>query len=252
MICSSAPFWHIYFKDNQIKALTKEYVKLNAEVTSSNKVKSDLIKCLVEEPKDQTTVDQLVIAQIDYQKKYDIALAAYKNIKAIRAENKVLFFPNMEKLVYNIGIAIFLLYVSFSLILFYRNRRSENRLYLVSIKIKSFLILLGALYFIVYILYPADDFANIAYALIAIVFASLGIYSSILLSSYIKNLEKEVSLAKIGVVSFIKLVGNIKNKYLFPFAKLALKSKNGNQSSINSKLNQLDSEIEETLKSVAQ
>ncbi|TSE03967.1 hypothetical protein [Aquimarina algiphila] len=251
VVCSSAPFWHIYFKSDEIKTLVSEYKELNNKVTESNKVKSDLIGQLGKKPNDKLVLQNLIEAQKIYQENYDIAIEAYNNIKSKRASNRVLFFPNIEKLFYNVGIVIFLLYVSSSMFLFYRNRKSDDNLYLNSVKIKSGLILLGAIYFVSYILYPGDDFESITYIILGIVFVSIASYFSLLLSRYIRRLENEVDSANINVVRFIKLLGRVKNRYLFPFAKMALKSKESNKDSIDDKLSELDNEIEKTINSIA-
>ncbi|WP_271783904.1 hypothetical protein [Aquimarina algiphila] len=250
VVCSSAPFWHIYFKNDEIKTLVSEYKELNNKVTESNKVKSDLIGQLEKKPNDKLVLQNLIEAQKIYQENYDIAIEAYNNIKSKRASNRVLFFPNIEKLFYNVGIVIFLLYVSCSMFLFYRNRKSDDNLYLNSVKIKSGLILLGAIYFVSYILYPGDDFESITYIILGIVFVSIASYFSLLLSRYIRRLENEVDSANINVVRFIKLLGRVKNRYLFPFAKMALKSKESNKDSIDDKLSELDNEIEKTINSI--
>lgn len=251
VIFSTAPLWHIYFKNNEIKTLVKDYKELQNKVISSNKIKSDLIIKLNSEPDNKLILQDLFKAQNEYQKHFETATNAYQNYVAKKATKKIMFFPDTETLVYNLGIGFFLIYVSMSFITFYINRKSKSQLYLHSIKIKTVIIASGAIYFIAYSFYPGYDFENYIYLILGSFCVIISIYFSILFSKYIRNLEDEINIANTSIVNLIKLIGRVKIKHIFPFVRMANKVPEINKNVVDNNLNELDTDIKETLKSIA-
>ncbi|QKX04852.1 hypothetical protein HN014_07960 [Aquimarina sp. TRL1] len=254
LVFTSALFWHVPFINDYLKLKTKQYVALNKEVTSSNKVKSNLILKLESDPNNLSIATDLFNAQKEYQIKYDNALSLYKHIKKVRKDSKVFLFPNMEKFLYTLGISIFLIYSSVCFILFYRNRMSTSNLYLLSVKIKISIIAFFAVAFSVYTFYPKLDFEGTTYLISGIIIAIFSITSAFLISKHISTLQKDLEFEKRNLVSLIKLLSRIKINYTFPFAKMAMsnpKEKESKKEKIREELQKLDVEVEETLKTIA-
>ena len=255
MICSSALFLHIFYKDPTIKNMVLEYKKLNDEVKSANKTKSEIINCLKLDGNDQQVLSSLFEAEKIYENKFEVANNYFKDIKRMRQEAKILFFPNKEKLVYNLGIAIFVFYLGVSFLMFVKNRKSENNMYIQAMKIKACITLLTSIYFIAYILYPSEgDFQNIVYYISIAVVSLLALYGAFLTIKYIVNLESEVVEANKNVVRFIQLIGRIKRNYLFPLVKAHKENNNDllvkNRELAGNKLEAFDTDIKDTFRKI--
>ncbi len=222
VVFSTAPFWHVAFKDNTVKILIKEYLFLKDDGISAKSTLISLISKYEDNPTSSTLQSQIFKAQNEYRDKYALANAAFENLNKIKKENDFLFFKDKEQFVNYLGIAVFLFYAAFSMFSFYYNRRSENKDYLQAVKIKSILLLGGATFYAAYILYPSGgDFDGGVYWYISCMAAFIAIAFSFTFIKYVVDLEGQVLSLKGNLGKAFQYITTLKQK-LLPIANQAI------------------------------
>ncbi len=222
VVFSTAPFWHVAFKDNTIKTLVKEYHILKNDAIDAKITLMDL--ALLSESSSNLSAFQkeIVTAASNLKVKHEITDVAFENLNKIKIESKFLFFKNKEQFVNYLGIAVFLFYAAFSMFSFYYNRRSENKDYLQAVKIKSILLLGGATFYAAYILYPSGgDFDGGVYWYISCMAAFIAIAFSFTFIKYVVDLEGQVLSLKGNLGKAFQYITTL-NQKLLPIANHAI------------------------------
>jgi len=225
VIFSTAPFWHVAFKDNTVKTLVKEYHVLKNDAIDAKIALMDLALRSERSNSDLSVFQKEIIAAANNLKaKHAITDAAFENYEKIKKENDFFFFKDKEQFVSYLGIAVFLFYAAFSMFSFYYNRKSENKDYLQAVKIKSILLLGGATFYAAYILYPSGgDFNGGVYWYISCMTALIAIAFSFTFIRYVVDLEEQVLSFKGNLGRAFQYITTLKQK-LLPIADQALET----------------------------
>ncbi len=229
VIFSTAPFWHVAFKDNTVKNLLKKYdvILREAKVDGLNHVKA--IEESQKDPSSSSLQQKSFETVGTYKKSVSKARAFYAKLSKVKKESEFLFFKNKEQFVNYLGIAVFLFYAAFSMFSFYYNRRSENKDYLQAVKIKSILILGGATFYAAYILYPSGgDFDGGVYWYISCMTALVAIAFSFTFIKYVADLEGQVLGLKGNLGRAFQYITTLKQK-LLPIAGQAIETARSEQ-----------------------
>ena len=248
LLFAIAPYIHIYFKDENLSKLSRQYKKEHLEASKLNPKRKNLIKKLKDNPKDEPLLLEFLATETRFNELKEQSISTYTEIKKIKANNRIFHFPSKEKFFYSLGFSLFLLYAVFSLGLMLFHKNKTDRLYLLAMKLKIAIIAISATFFMGYTFLPTQDFETYAYIIVILLIASLSLYSSYIFIKYLNQLHDSIDDERQSIVRFIKLIGSIKKNYFFPVAKIATDSDKTQKFVVDRKMEQMDEEINDTLK----